>query len=69
MAPVRTGYMTTGVGGMRIGIDASCWVNRRGYGRFARELLTALVELDQDNEYYFLVDFNRNVLRAHAFFA
>jgi len=45
------------MGGMRVGIDASCWVNRRGYGRFARELLTALVELDQDSEYYFLVDF------------
>jgi glycosyltransferase involved in cell wall biosynthesis len=43
---------------MRIGIDASCWINRRGYGRFTRELLTALVELDQDSEYYFLVDFD-----------
>lgn len=46
------------MGGMRVGIDASCWINRRGYGRFARELLTALVELDQDSEYYFLVDFD-----------
>ncbi len=43
---------------MRIGVDASCWVNRRGYGRFARELLTALVAQDRESEYYFLVDFD-----------
>ena len=23
---------------MRIGVDATCWAHRRGYGRFAREL-------------------------------
>lgn len=43
---------------MRIGVDASCWINRRGYGRFARELLGALVDMDGENEYHFLVDFD-----------
>lgn len=28
---------------MRVGVDATCLANGRGYGRFARELLTALV--------------------------
>ena len=41
---------------MRIGVDASCWGNKRGFGRFTRELLTALLELDQKNEYLFFVD-------------
>ena len=25
---------------MRVGIDGSCWSNRRGYGRFTRALVT-----------------------------
>ena len=25
--------------GVRIGVDATCWANARGYGRFARELM------------------------------
>ena len=41
---------------MRIGIDATCWGNKRGYGRFTRELLDALVRIDQTNEYLFFVD-------------
>jgi glycosyltransferase involved in cell wall biosynthesis len=41
---------------MRIGIDATCWANRRGYGRFTRALLTALLDLDHDNHYIFFVD-------------
>src|SRR5262245_44992708 len=36
---------------MRIGIDGCCWSNRRGYGRFTRELLTALAEYDRSNQY------------------
>lgn len=28
---------------MRIAVDATCWSNGRGYGRFARELVSALV--------------------------
>ena len=27
---------------MRIGIDVTCWCNRRGFGRFTRELVKAL---------------------------
>ena len=30
---------------MRIGVDATCWANARGYGRFARELTRALDEI------------------------
>ncbi|MGH8551427.1 MAG: glycosyltransferase family 4 protein [Methylococcales bacterium] len=41
---------------MRIGIDATCWSNSRGYGRFARDMLSALLELDQHNEYLFFMD-------------
>lgn len=41
---------------MRVGVDATCWGNRRGYGRFTRALLTALLELDQKNHYTFFVD-------------
>lgn len=29
---------------MRIGVDATCWANGRGYGRFVRHLLPALAE-------------------------
>ena len=41
---------------MRIGIDASCWANKRGYGRFTRELLKGLLALDRENEYLLFVD-------------
>jgi len=41
---------------MRIGVDACCWANRRGFGRFTRELLGALVQIDHANEYLFFVD-------------
>jgi glycosyltransferase involved in cell wall biosynthesis len=41
---------------MRIGIDACCWSNKRGVGRFTRELLSALIAVDQKNEYVFFVD-------------
>jgi Glycosyltransferase len=41
---------------MRIGVDACCWSNKRGFGRFTRELLSALVAIDQKNEYFFFVD-------------
>ena len=41
---------------MQIGVDACCWSNRRGYGRFTRELLTAVVPMDQKNDYWFFVD-------------
>lgn len=41
---------------MRIGVEATCWQNRRGYGRHARSLLGALLELDQDGHYTFYLD-------------
>lgn len=41
---------------MRIGVDACCWSNKRGFGRFTRELLNALISIDQKNEYLFFVD-------------
>ena len=41
---------------MRIGIDACCWSNRRGFGRFTRELLTALAATNNGNEYVFFAD-------------
>ncbi len=41
---------------MRIGVDATCWTNRRGYGRFVRALLTATLELDRSNQYVFFAD-------------
>ena len=41
---------------MRIGVDATSWVNRRGYGRFARNALRRLVELDSETTYVFVLD-------------
>lgn len=45
---------------MRIGIDATCWSNQRGYGRFTRELLKALLDLDHVNDYVFFLDPHTN---------
>ena len=41
---------------MRIGIDASCWWSRRGFGRFTRELLKAMFSMSNDHEFYLFVD-------------
>jgi len=41
---------------MRIGVDATCWQNNRGYGRHARALLSALTRLDTENRYTFFLD-------------
>ena len=41
---------------MQIGVDACCWANKRGFGRFTRELLKALITLDKSNEYFFFID-------------
>ena len=41
---------------LRVGVDATSWTNRRGYGRFARNALSRLVELDEDSRYVFLID-------------
>lgn len=41
---------------MRIGVDATCWQNTRGYGRHARALLNTMVRLDRENRYTFFLD-------------
>ena len=41
---------------MRVGVDATSWANRRGFGRFARNAVGRLVELDQETEYVFFID-------------
>ncbi len=41
---------------MRIGVDACCWSNKRGFGRFTRELLEAMLAIDKRNEYLFFLD-------------
>lgn len=37
-------------------MDASCIANRRGYGRFARELITAMAERSPDDEFILFAD-------------
>jgi glycosyltransferase involved in cell wall biosynthesis len=41
---------------MNIGIDATCWWNQRGFGRMARELLSAMFSLDSEHKFYLFVD-------------
>jgi glycosyltransferase involved in cell wall biosynthesis len=41
---------------MKVGIDATCWCNKRGFGRFTRELVTALVTFPHDDEYVLFSD-------------
>jgi glycosyltransferase involved in cell wall biosynthesis len=41
---------------MRIGVDATCWANGRGYGRFTRHLLPAMAALAPDDEFACLLD-------------
>ncbi|MFN0006590.1 MAG: glycosyltransferase family 4 protein [Planctomycetota bacterium] len=41
---------------MRIAVDATPWFNERGYGRFTRELLSALAPLAPRHELVLLVD-------------
>ena len=38
---------------MRVGVDATSWGNRRGYGRFARNAVGRLVALDPETTYLF----------------
>lgn len=40
----------------RIGIDATCWWNRRGFGRFTRQLLTSMLAEGRDHEFVLFVD-------------
>lgn len=41
---------------MRIGVDGGCWTNARGYGRYARELLSAMVEMAPEDCFVFFFD-------------
>ena len=41
---------------LRIGVDVACWGNARGYGRFTRELLRAMVELAPDDQFVCFLD-------------
>src|SRR5262245_3264559 len=54
----------------RIGIEAGSWNNGRGYGRFTRELVSALCTTDDENDYCLFVDrwVERSSLPARAEF-
>lgn len=41
---------------MLVGVDATCWANERGYGRFTRELLAAMVTLAPEWRFRCFVD-------------
>jgi glycosyltransferase involved in cell wall biosynthesis len=41
---------------MRIGIDATCWANSRGYGRFTREIVPVMAALAPDDRFICFVD-------------
>lgn len=41
---------------MRIGIDATCWANERGYGRFTREIVSAMAVLAPKDEFICFLD-------------
>jgi len=41
---------------MRIGVDATCWANERGYGRFTRELCSAMARRAPGDEFVFFAD-------------
>jgi glycosyltransferase involved in cell wall biosynthesis len=41
---------------MRIGIDASCWRNNRGFGRFTRELLSAIFAQPRGHQFIVFSD-------------
>jgi glycosyltransferase involved in cell wall biosynthesis len=42
--------------GLRIGLDGTCWLNQRGYGRYARSLLSALARRGDSDHYFLFVD-------------
>lgn len=41
---------------MRVGVEACTWSNRRGYGRFVRELLTRMIDDFPQHEFVLVVD-------------
>lgn len=51
---------------MRIGVDATGWLNNRGYGRHARGVLSALVRRDDGNRYVFVIDAQSGIWQLPA---
>jgi glycosyltransferase involved in cell wall biosynthesis len=41
---------------VRVGVDATCWANPRGYGRFTRELLPVMAALAPDHTFVCFLD-------------
>lgn len=41
---------------MRIGVDATCWANERGYGRYARQIVSAMVTSSPQDEFVCFLD-------------
>ena len=41
---------------MRIGVDATCWANERGYGRFTREIVAEMASLAPGDEFVCFLD-------------
>lgn len=41
---------------MRIGVDATCFANPRGYGRFTKQVLTAMVDRSPDDTFVCFLD-------------
>jgi len=41
---------------VKVGVDATSWTNRRGYGRFARNAVGRLVEIDAVSSYTLFID-------------
>ena len=41
---------------MRVGVEACTWANRRGYGRFTRELVSAMVTRHPEHRFVLVVD-------------
>ncbi|MEP7326620.1 MAG: glycosyltransferase family 1 protein [Gemmatimonadota bacterium] len=45
---------------MRIGVDATCWANGRGYGRYTRHLLPEMARMAPEHEFICFLDARAN---------
>lgn len=50
---------------MLIGVDATCWWNQRGFGRFTRELMSAMFDASDDHRYCLFIDQDADACMAH----